>query len=125
MSATRPLADDRRRKRLKKLRNGDGKSPLAILGVGLAGRGAPPPELSIILTVVDSGPVLRRCLEALKAQEDAPSMEVLVPFDDTVAEVANFAAEYPDFLASSRPVLISSPLSKIAVGRSETGRARW
>ena len=25
-------------------------------------------------------------------------MEVLVPFDDTVAEVANFAAEYPDFI---------------------------
>jgi Glycosyl transferase family 2 len=56
------------------------------------------PELSIILTVADSGPVLRRCLEALKAQEHAPSMEVLVPFDATVPEVANFAAEYPDFI---------------------------
>ena len=56
------------------------------------------PELTIILTVVDSGPVLRRCLEALKPQMDVPPMEVLVPFDDTIPEVASLAAEYPDFI---------------------------
>ena len=53
------------------------------------------PELSIVLTVADGGTALKRCLNALKAQADAPSMEVLVPFDDTIPEVANLAAEYP------------------------------
>jgi hypothetical protein len=43
------------------------------------------PLLSVVLTVVDGGDTLRRCLEGLLAQTGAPSMEVLVPYDATIA----------------------------------------
>lgn len=39
------------------------------------------PELSVIMTIVDGGETLTRCLEALESQTDGPRMEVLVPFD--------------------------------------------
>lgn len=55
------------------------------------------PELSLIVTVVDGGDTLERCLDALLGQENAPSMEVIVPYDDTIAEVGKLAAKYPTF----------------------------
>lgn len=55
------------------------------------------PVLSIIVTIVDGGETLRRCLDALKRQEGAPPFEVLIPYDDSVAEVAALGADYPDF----------------------------
>ena len=55
------------------------------------------PDLSVVVTVVDGGAVLIRCLEALAAQREAPTMEVIVPFDDTVREVNELARRFPDF----------------------------
>lgn len=55
------------------------------------------PELSVIVTVVDAGKALTRCLNALVNQQQAPNMEVIIPFDTTVAEVGSMAAQYPDF----------------------------
>jgi hypothetical protein len=43
-------------------------------------------RLSVVLTVVEGGSALAECLEALARQDDAPSMEVLVPFDDTLRD---------------------------------------
>ena len=40
--------------------------------------------LSIVVTIVDGGPALVRCLEALMAQERAPALEILVPYDDSL-----------------------------------------
>jgi hypothetical protein len=51
------------------------------------------PLLSVVLTVVDGGETLRRCLKALAAQSRAPAMEVLVPYDSTAEAVASIVAE--------------------------------
>lgn len=40
--------------------------------------------LSVVVTIVDAGPALRRCLEALRHQVDAPALEIVVPFDDSL-----------------------------------------
>jgi hypothetical protein len=40
--------------------------------------------LSVVVTIVDGGTALKRCLEALCSQKQAPPMEVLVPYDDSV-----------------------------------------
>ncbi|HZO56847.1 MAG TPA: glycosyltransferase [Bryobacteraceae bacterium] len=52
-------------------------------------------KLSVVVTVVDGGDVLRRFLRALTNQEDAPEMEILVPFDASKAGVAKVCAEFP------------------------------
>ncbi len=41
-------------------------------------------ELSVVVTIVDAGAALERCLAALEAQERSPAMEVLVPWDASV-----------------------------------------
>src|SRR5438093_755901 len=51
--------------------------------------------LSVIVTIVDGGPALTRCLDALMAQEGAPPLEVLVPFDDSVPAASIPSARYP------------------------------
>jgi len=51
--------------------------------------------LSVVVTVVDGGAALRRCLAALAAQEGAPEFEVLVPVDDSVAGLAALRSEFP------------------------------
>lgn len=53
------------------------------------------PHLSIIVTIVDGGDVLRRFLQALVGQREAPTMQILVPYDDTIAAEARMAAEFP------------------------------
>ena len=53
------------------------------------------PELSVVLTVVDGGSALVRCLEALGRQTNAPIMEVIVPYDETIAEVGDLADRFP------------------------------
>lgn len=53
------------------------------------------PLLSVVVTVVDGGDVLRRFLRALTSQEDPPAMEILVPFDSSKAGVAQVCAEFP------------------------------
>ena len=77
----------------------------------------PAPSLSVIVTVVDAGDTLRRCLRALRAQRAAPPIEIVVPYDDTIREVGELRIEFPEvrFL----------PLGPIATRRSvvtEAGR---
>lgn len=69
-----------------------------------------PRTLSIVVTVVDGGAALRRCLTALMSQAGAPAMEVLVPYDSTIASVALWVQEFPGvrfvdagLLTSKRP----------------------
>jgi hypothetical protein len=93
--------------------------------------------LSVVVTIVDGGPALARCLRGLAAQEGAPSLEVLIPYDDSVSEVAHLAEDFADFRfvdlgslptarpASRRQARISSPSSRIAVLRARTGRGAW
>lgn len=71
--------------------------------------------LSVVVTVVDAGAALERCLVALEQQSDAPPFEVLVPWDPTVAEVERLSARFAAF----RFV----PMGRIWTGRSATSAA--
>jgi hypothetical protein len=53
------------------------------------------PVLSVVVTIVDGGDVLRRFLLALTHQDGAPSMEILLPFDATISETSAFRNEFP------------------------------
>jgi hypothetical protein len=54
------------------------------------------PLLSVIVTIVDGRPALARLLQALTTQDDAPPMEILVPFDDTVRDVLSLQPQFPN-----------------------------
>jgi hypothetical protein len=70
--------------------------------------------LSVVVTVVDGGATLRRCLTALTAQANAAALELLVPYDSTIASVARMAPEFPEVRfvdagqAASQPALSSA-----------------
>lgn len=51
--------------------------------------------LSVIVTIVDGGSTLTGCLEAILNQERSPPLEVLVPYDDSVAGIAEVATRFP------------------------------
>jgi hypothetical protein len=55
------------------------------------------PTLSVVVTLV-SGKTedLANCLQSLRGQEDAPSLEILVPYDDPCSDVTRLANIYPD-----------------------------
>ncbi|HET6278282.1 MAG TPA: hypothetical protein VFG08_05835, partial [Candidatus Polarisedimenticolia bacterium] len=53
---------------------------------------------SVVVTIVDGGKALQRCLSALAAQELPPPLEVLVPYDATVAGIDEFRRTFPHFL---------------------------
>lgn len=54
------------------------------------------PVLTVVVTVVEGGAALERCLAALSTQVDAPPMEVIVPFDDTIREVSALTGRFPN-----------------------------
>ena len=54
------------------------------------------PLLSVIVTIVDGGDVLRRLLDALMRQVDPPSLQILVPYDASIAaETEATSRAYP------------------------------
>jgi hypothetical protein len=57
--------------------------------------------LSVIVTIVDGGETLARCLDALVRQLDPPDLEILVPWDESVPGIDAIAPRFPDarFLA--------------------------
>lgn len=77
------------------------------------------PLLSVVLTIVEGEPAISRCLQALADQQDAPSFEVLVPFDDTVKETARLAARFPQFTFMSLGPLIPTATPKNAFEEHE------
>lgn len=75
------------------------------------------PTLSIVVTVVEGGDFVRDFLHAVHGMTDTPPLDVIVPYDDSVTEVAAVAADFPSvrFL----------PLGRIVTARpigSEAGR---
>jgi hypothetical protein len=67
-------------------------------------------RLSVVVTVVDAGDALARCLQALATQADPPDLDVIVPWDDTVPQMDAMAAAFPTFrfpalgrVATTRP----------------------
>jgi hypothetical protein len=59
------------------------------------------PRLSIVVTIVDGGDALRECLESLTEQQGAPTLEVLIPYDDSVAGIPALESRFAEvrFLA--------------------------
>jgi hypothetical protein len=56
----------------------------------------PAPRLSVVVALISGKRAdLERCLGALAAQAGGPELEVIVPYDDAVAEVAALATEFP------------------------------
>ena len=54
-------------------------------------------RLSVVMTIVDGGAALERCLTALAAQDAPPPLEVLVPYDDSVPGIEPLRARFPAF----------------------------
>jgi hypothetical protein len=54
-------------------------------------------RLSVVVTIVDAGETLERCLAALATQLDVPELEVIVPWDDTVPGMQPLMARFPAF----------------------------
>jgi hypothetical protein len=54
-------------------------------------------SLSVVVTVVDGGETLARCLTSLATQQGGPSLEVIVPWDDSVPGMESLAARFPTF----------------------------
>lgn len=52
---------------------------------------------SVVVTIVDGGEQLRRCLVALAAQTGSPAVEVLIPWDDSVGDLTPLCGEFPAF----------------------------
>jgi hypothetical protein len=92
-----------------------------------------PPRISVVVTIVDGGEALQECLAALASQEQAPSLEVVVPYDDSVPEVIAMAAEFASFrflamgtVRTERPVATPGGQHELydrrrAVGLAEAG----
>jgi hypothetical protein len=55
------------------------------------------PDISIVVTIVDGGAALQRCLQALLAQVGDQSMEVLIPYDFISLEAQTYIDQFPDF----------------------------
>lgn len=57
-----------------------------------------PPELSVVVAVTSGGLHVDQCLEALAAQRDAPSLEIIVPIDAWLPEVdaARWHERFPE-----------------------------
>lgn len=53
------------------------------------------PLLSIVVTIVDGGSYLRDFLRATTQFDMPPRLELIVPYDASVADVAGFQAEFP------------------------------
>ncbi|WP_424831796.1 glycosyltransferase [Ruegeria sp.] len=54
------------------------------------------PTLSIVLTIVQGGSYVRDFLEAVRSFDDPPLLDVIIPYDASVADVAQYADDYPE-----------------------------
>jgi hypothetical protein len=53
------------------------------------------PTLSIVVTIVDGGRYLRDFLLAVMAMKDSPPLEIIVPFDASIADTKLLGTEFP------------------------------
>src|SRR5690349_9687462 len=77
------------------------------------------PELSVVVTVVEGGAALSRFLTALLHQENAPSMEILVPLDATVGELLPLQRDFPTVRFLDLGVVETARQSDSASGQHE------
>src|SRR5690606_21049237 len=87
------------------------------LSAGTPAGEEPPPMLSVLVTVVEGGGALRGVLQALRQQESPPTLEVLVPVDDSVPDTDALEREFPEVL-----VVRLGPLQTSAAISSPSGQ---
>jgi hypothetical protein len=80
-------------------------------------------RLSVVVTIVDGGAALERCVAALLAQQDAPAIDVILPFDDTAARDVAFAAALP--AVRLVPLGAVGPLRQSRCGLSQHALYDW
>jgi hypothetical protein len=57
----------------------------------------PRPKLSVVVTLVSGrSEELASCLQSLRDQDDSPSLEILVPYDEPCREVIGLGLAYPE-----------------------------
>ncbi|MDZ4862146.1 MAG: hypothetical protein SGJ01_01775 [Gemmatimonadota bacterium] len=70
------------------------------------------PALSVIVTIVTGGDTLRRFLQVMTRQEQAPTLEILVPYDASIPETAAIGREFPECILLD----IGSPVTERPIG---------
>ena len=81
----------------------------------------------MVVTIVDGGATLDRCLGALNEQVGGPELEVIVPWDDSVQGIAELERRYSRFrfLALGRSTLSGpSRLPRASMSCSTGGEPR-
>jgi hypothetical protein len=78
------------------------------------------PSLSVVVTVVDGGETLVRCLQALASQRPGGSpLEVIVPWDDTVPDTVRLIDRFPRFSFPNLGELHTTRPKMVATGQHE------
>lgn len=54
-------------------------------------------RLSVVVTIVDGGETLERCLRSLSRQDGPTAFDVIVPWDESVAGISSIADQFPSF----------------------------
>jgi hypothetical protein len=67
-----------------------------------------PGSMSLVITIVDGRDTLRRMLQAVRAQQGAPPLQILAPYDDSRPDIGAMASEFPE-------------VEFFSIGRVETG----
>lgn len=78
-----------------------------------------PVLLSIVVTIVDGGQVLRDFLRTITTQEDPPELQILVPYDSTIPETVDLAREFPGVTFVSMGVTETIRPIETAAGQHE------
>lgn len=91
---------------------------------------APPPALSVVVTIVEGGAALTRILGALRDQVDGPRLEVLVPHDSSVGSLRAERAAFPEVrfldlgdVATERPAATAAGQHELYDRRRAAGLA--
>ncbi|NNG15084.1 MAG: hypothetical protein HKM89_01300 [Gemmatimonadales bacterium] len=77
------------------------------------------PVLSVVVTIVDGGETLERCLKALDRQDEPPRLEILVPFDESIATVSSLAQHFPTIAFLSMGAVPTDRPTQSAAGQHE------
>jgi hypothetical protein len=73
----------------------------------------------VVVTLVDGGDQLRHCLTALAKQAGAPPLEVLIPYDDSVGDLAALRNEFSGFQFIALGPVATERRSASAAGQHE------
>lgn len=71
------------------------RDPSSLADAGSSSNKASIPDISVILTVVEKGAALERCLTALAKQDGSQTIEVFVPYDATI-DIGDLPQKFPD-----------------------------